>query len=154
MIIFFFWVQVMFSSHSMVQHTKTTVSWPWRTLVKMILPCSVWLTLLLVAEVKMGLSWVIGSSPMEVEFSTVIDWGILTEPEVRWWYVCIVEEVEWMGFTAVRYLFQQMLSRPYTLECTTQTVVRLSRVSSVSSKPRLELYLAHTVYLRCTVVHL
>ena len=47
-------MQMMFSSHSMVQHTRTTVLWPWRTLVKMILPCSVWLTLLLVAEVEDG----------------------------------------------------------------------------------------------------
>ena len=33
-------VQVMSGSHSEVQHTKTTVSWSWRTLVKVMMPCS------------------------------------------------------------------------------------------------------------------
>ena len=33
-------VRVMSGSHSKVQHTKTTVSWPWRILVKVLMPCS------------------------------------------------------------------------------------------------------------------
>ena len=31
--------------------------------------------------------------------------------------------MEWKGFTAVRYLMQQMLPRPYILECTQQALV-------------------------------
>ena len=43
-------VLVTFGSHSMVQCTKTTVSYPWRTLVKIVMPCTVWLTNLLVVD--------------------------------------------------------------------------------------------------------
>ena len=32
--------------------------------------------------------------------------GSSIEPEVRWWFVCTAEEVEWKGSTAVRYLMQ------------------------------------------------
>ena len=60
---------------------------------------------------------------MELVFPTLMTSGIFTEPEVRWKYVCIAQEVELMGPTVVRYLIQQMFSRPYTLECTQQTVV-------------------------------
>ena len=62
---------------------------------------------------------------MELEFLV----GVLMlmehsiEPEVRWWYICIVEEVEWKGSTTVRYLIQQIFIRPYILECTTQAMV-------------------------------
>ena len=39
-----------------------------------------------------------------------------------------------MGSTAVRYLTQHMFYRPYTLECTTQTVVsNIGRSYSVST---------------------
>ena len=62
---------------------------------------------------------------MELKFTMQGVTGICTEPEVRWWYVCIAEEVEWMGSTAVRYLIQRMLPRPYTLECTQQALVSL-----------------------------
>ena len=41
---------------------------------------------------------------------------------VRMW---TAEEVEWRGSTAVRYVIQGMLTRPYTLECTQQAVVSL-----------------------------
>ena len=115
-------VQVMSGSHSMVQHIRTTVLWPWRTLVKGGMPCSASLTSLLVVEMKMGLCSGIGSSPMQVEFS-VKHQRISTEPEVRWWYTWTAEEMEWRGSTAVRYLIQWMLSRPYTLECTQQALV-------------------------------
>ena len=60
-------------------------------------------------------------------FPAVVANGISTEPGVRWWYVCTVEEVERVGSTAVRYLIQQVLIRPYILECTqctTQALVR------------------------------
>ena len=53
----------------------------------------------------------------------VIHSGTSTEPEVRWWYVCTAEEVEWKGSTTVRYLTQCMLPSPYTLECTQQALV-------------------------------
>ena len=42
--------------------------------------------------------------PMELEFPALINNGISTEPEVRWWCFCIVEGVEGMGSTAVNYL--------------------------------------------------
>ena len=66
---------------------------------------------------------------MELEFPVgllmlhQVKGGISTETEVRWWYVCTAEEVERRGSTAVRYLMQYMLSRPYTLECTQQALV-------------------------------
>ena len=106
-------VQVMSGSHSMVQHTRTTASWPWRALV--ILLCSVKLTSLLVANILLLGT---GSSPIKLEFPATLHRGISTETELRWWYSCIVEEVERMGSTAVRYLIQWMLPRTYTLECT------------------------------------
>ena len=60
---------------------------------------------------------------MELEFPAQVDGGTSTEPEVIVWYVYTGGEVERMGSTAVRYLIQQMLYRPYTLECTQQTLV-------------------------------
>ena len=57
---------------------------------------------------------------MELKFLVQMWGGISTEPEVRWWYVCTAEEVEWKESTAVRYL---TLTRPYTLECTQQALV-------------------------------
>ena len=112
----------MSGSHSMVKCTKTTVTWLWRTLVKGMVPCSVQLTLLLVAEILilwMGLPLETGTFPMGLKFSAVIS----TEPEVTWWYVWTAGEVEWRGSTAVWYLTQWMLCTPYTLECTQQAVV-------------------------------
>ena len=66
---------------------------------------------------------VTGSFLMELEFPAVVNNGISTDPEVRWWYVCNVEEVERMGSIAVRYLMQCTSPRPYTLECTQQALV-------------------------------
>ena len=120
-----FCMQMMSGSRSMVQHTRTTVLWPWRTLVKIILPCSAWLTSLLVADdLNLGLSQETGYSPIKLEFLVVAVTGTFIEPEVRWWYVWTVEEVERMGSTTVRYLPQWMLTRPSTLECTIQGLVR------------------------------
>ena len=96
-------MQVMSGSHSMVQSTKTTVMLPWKRLVKVMMPCSAKLTKLLVAEI---LPKGTGSSPMELEFLVQVTTWISTEPEVRWWYFCTAEEVEWKGSTAVRYLIQ------------------------------------------------
>ena len=64
-----------------------------------------------------------GSFPMELEFPAVVNSGISTEPEMRWWYVWTADEVERMGSTAVRYLIQWMSTRTYTLECTQQAGV-------------------------------
>ena len=116
-----FHVQVVFGSHWEIRHTRTIVMWPWRTLVKMILPCSVWLTSLLVANII--LAYGSGIFQMEVKFAMQATSGISTVTEVRWWYVCIAEEVEMRGSTAVRYLMQWILPRPCTLECTQQAVV-------------------------------
>ena len=85
------------------------------------MPCSAWLTSLLVADIHIKSGT--GSFPMELEFPAVVSNGISTEPESRWWYVCTVEEMERRGSTTVRYLFQQILIRPYSLDCTQQTLV-------------------------------
>ena len=71
--------------------------------MKIVLPYSVVLTLVLVADMIQNQT---GSFPMELEFPAKVANGIYTEPEVRVRYVCIVEEVEWPGSTAVRYLIQ------------------------------------------------
>ena len=60
---------------------------------------------------------------MELEYPAVVASGIFTEPEVKWWFKCTAEEVEWMVSSAVRYLMQRMLTRSYTLECIQQAVV-------------------------------
>ena len=119
-------MQVMSGSHWMIRHTRTTVLWPWRTLVKtIILPCSAWLTSLLVADnLNLGLSQETGTSPIKLESPVETQSGTFIELEVRWWYVWTAEEVEWKGSTTVTYLIQRMLPRPYTLECTTQALVR------------------------------
>ena len=65
---------------------------------------------------------------MELEFLVRVNSAISTEAEVRWYYICIAEEVEKKESTAVRYLIQWMLPRPYTLECTLQTLVLVSDV--------------------------
>ena len=64
-----------------------------------------------------------GSFPMELEFPAVVTGGISTETEMKWWYVWTADKVERMESTAVRYLIQWMLYRPYTLECTQQAGV-------------------------------
>ena len=66
-----------------------------------------------------------GSFPINLEYPVIVANGNSTETEVRWWYICAAEEVEWRGSTAVRYVIQGMLTRPYTLECTQQAVVSL-----------------------------
>ena len=43
---------------------------------------------------------------MELEFLVQLTSGTSSEPEVRWWYICTAEEVEWKGSIAVRYLMQ------------------------------------------------
>ena len=70
---------------------------------------------------EMQLTLGTGSSPMEPEFPALE--RISTETEIIWWYVCTAQEVEWKGSTAVRYLILLALPRPYTLECTQQTLV-------------------------------
>ena len=148
---------MMYGSHSMVQHTRITALWPWRTLVKRKLLCTAWLTKLLVANLKMGCSLGIGSFPMELEFPALVISGISTEPEGRWWYVWTVEEVKRMGSTAVRYLMQWMLPRPYTLEFTQQAVVRYTIirefrvwVSSWELSSSWDTPCLYIVYLHCT----
>ena len=92
------------------------------------MPCSAGLTLLLVAHVHivgMDLPQETGSFPINLEYPAIVASGSSTETEVRWWYVCAAKEVEWRGSTAVRYVIQGMLTRPYTLECTQQAVVSL-----------------------------
>ena len=118
----------MSGSHSMVKLTRTTAVCLWRTLVKGVMPCSAWLTKLLVADL---LPLVTGSFPMELEL--VADW-MSTEPEVRWEYFCTAEEEEWMESTVVRYLMQWMLPRPYTSDCTQQMPVLVSNTYCCSSQ--------------------
>ena len=114
----------MFGSHSEIEHTRTAVLWPWRTLVKVMMPCSAWLTTLVVVKLlKRSLVLGTGSFPMELEFPVWVITRISTGTEDRWWYVCTAEEVERKGSTAVRYLIQWMLTRSYTLECTQQVLV-------------------------------
>ena len=122
-------VQVMSGSHSEIKYAKTTVLWPWRTLVKVMMPCSVWLTSWIVAKLLV----VTGSFPMELEFPALVFSGISAEVEVRWWYVCTGKEVEWLGSTTVWYLIQWMLPRAYTLECTMQTPVMVSNMFMIHS---------------------
>ena len=139
-------VQVMSGSHSEMKHTKTTVVWPSRTLVKVIMPCSVWLTSRIVAKLLMLV--VTGSFPMKLDFPAMVNSGISTEPEVRWWYFCNVEEVEWMESTAVRYLTQWMLPRPYTFECTQQTSAMVSNTRLVWYTPvQLSSYCGAIIWL-------
>ena len=70
--------------------------------------------------IKMGLPKGTGTFLMELKLPAVVSRRISTEPEVRWWYVWITDEVERMGSTAVRYL---ILTRKYPLECTQHTGV-------------------------------
>ena len=77
----------MLGSHSMVQSTRTIVSLPWSTLVKVMMPCFALLTSVIVAHklVRM-LPMETGSSRMELVFPVQIAGGTFTEPEVRVWY--------------------------------------------------------------------
>ena len=147
----FFQMQARFGSHLEMWHTRTTVMWPWRTLVKEMMPCSAWLTWMLVANllvlVQMSYLRGTGSFPMELEFPAVVSCGISTEPEVTWWCSCIAEEVEWMGFTVVRYLIQWMLPRPYTLECTQQTLVSDIVCTLLLNLTTVSLYVADKILL-------
>ena len=116
-------VLMMSGSHSMVQYTRTTVMWPWRTLVKVMMLCSAWLNNQLVADLLLVTPQETGTFPMELEFLAVVASGTSTEQEVIWRYFCRGGEVERMEFTAVRYLMSWMSLRPYTLECTQQALV-------------------------------
>ena len=80
-----------------------------------------------------------GSSLMELEFHVMVLTGISTGPEVTWQYICTAKEVEWKGSTAVRYQIQQILCRPYTLECIYQNLVSMK-------------LLFH--YIRCSILSL
>ena len=79
----------------------------------MILLCSAKPTSLIVADILVKQHQETGSFPMELSFKALVNSGISTEPGVKWWYICDVEEVERMGSTTVRYLIQQMSPRPY-----------------------------------------
>ena len=118
-------VQVRVSGpHSEVQHTRTTVSWTWRTLVKVMMPYSAWLTQLLVADFLIVVfPEGTGTSPMKLGFLAVVPSGSSTGQEVRVQYFFTGGEVEWMESTVVRYLMQWISLRPYTLECTQQALV-------------------------------
>ena len=75
--------------------------------MKVAMLCFAKLTSLLVATLLIpSLQGGTGSFLMELELPALVPGGISTEPEVRWWYVCTVQEVERMGSTAVRYLIQ------------------------------------------------
>ena len=113
--------------------------------------CSALLTFVIVAGVlilvKWGLSLGTGSSPMELEFLAVVTSGTFIEPEVAWWYACNAEEVEQRESTAVRYLMQRMLSRPYTLECTILLVSHFQHISiSAVSACIVTNYICYTNY--------
>ena len=117
-------MQVRFGSHSKVQHSITTVSWLRTTLVKMKMPCAVWLTILLVVDLLMGNQPEgTGSFPIKLEFLALMMGGTSTEKEVIWRYFCTGGEVERMEFTTVWYLIKRVMSRPHTLECTQQALV-------------------------------
>ena len=60
---------------------------------------------------------------MELEFLAVVTSRTFTEQEVRVWYIYRGGEVEWLEFTVVWYLMQQMSPKPYTLEYTQQVLV-------------------------------
>ena len=121
----------MSGSLSEVQHTRTIVLWPWRTLVMvMTMHCFAGLTSMLVINVEMAS----GSFPVEVVFLLLaVQILLFTEPEVRWWFVWTIKEVERMGSTAVRYPTQWMLLKTYTLECIWQTLVLVSNTSVIHS---------------------
>ena len=75
--------------------------------MKVAMLCFAKLTSLLVATLLIpSLQGGTGSFLMELELPALVPGGISTETEVRWWYVCTVQEVERMGSTAVRYLIQ------------------------------------------------
>ena len=132
--------QVISGFHSKVHHTKITVSWTWRTLVKVMMPCSAFPHLFVV-----GLTQETGSSPMEVEFPHQ---GYSGNSTVRTYfgmcYICTAEEVVWLESTAVKYLVQQILSRPYTLVYTHQTLV-----SGICNKIEL-VNISSGTYHRCS----
>ena len=110
--------------HSEVQHTKITVSWTWRTLVKVMMPCGAEFLHMLVV----GLTQETGCSPMELEFphqaysgNSIVYHTVTTY--FGMWFICTAEEVVWLESSAVKFLVQQILSKPYTLEYTQQTLV-------------------------------
>ena len=76
--------------------------------VKKMYCCAILTSLLVAGLLILDLATGTGIFPMEVVGFLPVGICILlfTEQEVRWWYVCTVEEVERMGSTAVRYLIQ------------------------------------------------
>ena len=105
--------QVMSGFHSEVHHTKITASWTWRTLVKVMMPFG-----------ASPHTQITGSSPMELESPHQAYSGNSTVITCfHTWYICTAEEVVWLESTAVKYLVDQILSRPYTLVYTHQTLV-------------------------------
>lgn len=123
---FFSLAQAMSSFHSKVQYTKITVSWIWKTLVKVTMPCSAAFFNLLVVGLTQGT----GSSPMELGFPHQAYSGnstVMTCFGMR--FICTAGEEVWLESTTVRYLAQQMLSKPYILEYTQQTLVSGTKLS-------------------------
>ena len=99
----------------------------WTILVNIMSHFSAWLTTDCAVDAPSlhgRLSWVIGTTRMVLELRTVVTCGSSTETEVRVWYAWTGGEVEWMESIIVWYLMQQVLTRPYTLGCTQQTLVR------------------------------
>ena len=94
----------------MVQPTRTTVSLPWRTLVKVMMVCSAELMYLIIV-VNILILEETGSSLMELEFPAQVTSGTSTEPEVRVWCVYNEGEVEQMECTTVRYLYLNQMQK-------------------------------------------
>ena len=78
-----FQVEVMSGSHSKVQHTRTTVVWPWRTLVKGMMPCTAELISLLVVFLQMlGMDLPKETGSFQMELELLMNSGSSTEKEV------------------------------------------------------------------------
>ena len=124
-----FWFWKVLSSQTMVLYT-------WTALVILPTHFYVWLTTECAVDVpslQIGMSWVIGTTRMVLELPTMVRCGSSTEAEVLVWYAWTAGGVEWLESTVVWYLIQQVLTRPYTLECTQQTWVRECHVCAMSS---------------------
>ena len=94
-----------------------------------------------------------GTSPTELEFLAVVTTGTFTEPEVTWWYTCTAKEVEWREPTAVRYLMQRMLPRPYTLACTILLVSHFQHIIDIGAdKPEHTFHLLRGFVYNITMV--
>ena len=134
-------VQIISGFHSEVHHTKITVLWTWRTLVKVMMLCCAAFPHCFVV----GLTQETGSSPMELESPHQAYSGNSTVRTCfRTWYICTAEEVVWLESTAVKYFVEQILSRTYTLVYTHQTLV-----SVICNKLEL-MNISSGTYCRCT----